>query len=110
MLVLVAAVRVSTHSIKNVRVASDQLEATKLAEEKLAGIIGNKERAIDEFFDQGFVGYDCGPLGSVAEYDCQVYYTGAGVDSVEVTVEVSWLEGSSVLDVSVSRLLLRGLW
>jgi len=110
MLVLVAAVRVSTHSIKNVRVAGDQLEATKLAEEKLAEIIEDKERAINEFFDQGFVSYDCGPLGEVGEYDCQVYYTGADVDSVEVTVEVSWLEGSSILDVSVSRLLLKGLW
>lgn len=110
MLVLVAAVRVSTHSVKNVRVAGDQLEATKLAEEELAKIIEDKERAIDSFFDQGFVSYDCGPLGEVGEYDCQVYYTGVGADSVEVTVEVSWLEGSSILDVSVSRLLLRGLW
>ena len=110
MLVLVAAVRVSTHSIKNVRVAGDQLEATKLAEKKLAEIIEDKERTIGSFFDTGFVGYNCGPLGDIEEYDCQVYYTEADADSVEVTVEVSWQEGDSILDVSVSRLLLKGLW
>ena len=110
MLVLVAAVRVSTHAVKNVRVAGDQLEATKLAEEKLAEIIEDKERTIDSFFDTGFVSYDCGPLGEIEEYDCQVYFTDGDVDSVEVTVEVSWQEGASTLVVSVSRLLLKGLW
>jgi len=110
MLVLVAAVRVSTHSVKNVRVAGDQLEATKLAEERLAEIIENKERTIETFFDQEFVSYDCGPLGEMNEYDCQVYYTGLSEDGVEVTVEVSWYEGESILEVSVSRLLVKGLW
>ena len=110
MLVLVAAVRVSIHSVKNVRVAGDQLEASKLAEKKLAEIIENKERSIGSFFDQGFVSYDCGPLGEAEEYDCQVYYINADADSVEVAVEVSWEEGSSILDISVSRLLLKGLW
>lgn len=110
MLVLVAAVRVSIHSVKNVRVAGDQLEASKLAEEKLAEIIEDKERSIESFFETGFVSYDCGPLGEVEEYDCQVYFTGADADSVEVTIEVSWEEGGSILDVSVSRLLVRGLW
>lgn len=110
MLVLVAAVRVSTHSVKNVRVAGDQLEATKLAEEKLAEIIEDKERTIGSFFDTGFVSYDCGPLGEMEQYDCQTYFIDGGADSVEVTVEVSWQEGDSTLTVPVSRLLLRGLW
>ncbi len=110
MLVLVAAVRVSIHSIKNVRVAGDQLEASKLAEEELAEIIENKERSISSFFETGFVSYDCGPLGEAEEYDCQVYFTGADEDSVEVTVEVSWEEGGSILNISVSRLLIKGLW
>lgn len=110
MLVLVAAVKISTRSVKNVRVAGDQLEATKLAEEKLAEIIEDKERSIESFFETGFVSYDCGPLGDSSEYDCQVYYTEADADSVKVMVEVSWEEGGSTLDVSVSRLLLKGLW
>lgn len=110
MLVLVAAVKISTRSVKNVRVAGNQLEATKLAEEKLVEIVEDKERSIEAFFETGFVGYDCGPLGGSGEYDCQVSYTEADADSVKVAVEVSWEEGGSTLSVSVSRLLLKGLW
>ena len=112
-LVLVAAVNVTTKSARNTRVLGDKLEATRFAEIKLDEVLIDKEVEVEDFFDNQRSDGSCGTYGTDDEYSCEIDYQYNEVvdaDRVEVVVTISWLEGDQTYEVAINKVFTKQIF
>lgn len=105
-LVASAVARVSTRSLKGVRLSGDKQEALNFASQVLVDINEARSDNTALFFLGTDGTEDCGPLGSDSEYECEISYvfdSPPDSNSVSVKVEITWMEGDGMSNVTLDK-------
>ena len=126
-LFFVAAISITTYSLKNIKINEHKIVATHYAEEGMEWVKAEKESGWDTFIGQSGSSYclnmnypvelnwgtvgDCGSnytLGSPAYFKRVVTLNSVG-DQINVVVTVSWIEGDDeIMNVKITTIL--NLW
>jgi|GEM_PF-1644230 hypothetical protein len=107
-LVATTVVKVSTRSLKGVRISGDRQMALSFAGQVLIDIDEVRTDDTALFFSGASGTEDCGPLGDNSEYQCEISYvfnSPPDSSSVSVMVEISWAEGDGMSNVTLDKVL-----
>ena len=105
-LVLVAAIKLTTTSIRTSRVRMDRVEAVKLANSCLNLVREEKDMHIDTFFDEGYLHEQSCDCSDLADVTCTLVYENVnnteGTKQVYVESYVTWKEGENIFSETAS--------
>ncbi len=105
---LVASLVVVTHSARLARASKNKLEATRYGEQVLESLRNTRDQDKEGFFASGFCPV-CGPFGTGTIYTCSLTcsFTPAPPNATrdDVTVTITWSDGSNNASISIPTVL-----